>query len=592
MLTCLLFLEEYDSDNPYEQCEFLRRPHTEGLRKEHQRLATLKVLNIIARIPVLQAAVAQLRIDDPNSQDAQGMYYVGLGPLGLGQNKDPERIIKLAEMAAKIRRKCNIVLGVAEGVWKELIDVIGETGAAQRALDRGMLKEAMVDSRAQEVKGWVCKLCAVFNARKDDGKLPLNCEKCLMSREHCNLADHFIKEHKTRKQFAPPTVPQVRKRTPEEKAQQREEEQKLFRSFGQEPAEGEWWWKCRNPKCPHLLKQIEAAEKAKAATEEPKEKKKKGKKGKKARTDEADPPSEVPLAADRAESSAPAPAAPSARRVSPLQLLCPVCFGAMPMRAQALGREELDAHNKDEEVSFETCVVLRQKTYLMLVWEQEQAWEDFGDEMNLDSDTQLAKGMAEDMARYGCADPEVLEELKDSNGKMPIKPPLAFLVKRQAILAIDVQKSVLESFSGILLRYRVKKDLIKAAIDEERRSTIQKATPTTTRQWRRPSQAFVSTKWKSWRQNASSSRTWSITRIQHLLRRPRRRQRPRLRRLPRFPSCRRMPRPNMRLSQVTRQRHPWDSGPWKPILLRWMWKNRTFSQVRKRCFAECLRGRP
>ena len=55
-----------------------------------------------------------------------------------------------------------------------------------------------------------------------------------------------------------------------------------------------------------------------------------------------------------------------------LEVIRKTRFGSMPMLARWFGCHEYDAHDQNEEVSFETCVVLRQKTYLWLVWEQEQ----------------------------------------------------------------------------------------------------------------------------------------------------------------------------------------------------------------------------
>ena len=60
--------------------------------------------------------------------------------------------------------------------------------------------------------------------------------------------------------------------------------------------------------------------------------------------------------------------------------------------------------------------------------------------------------MAEEMARYGCAEPEILDELRNAEGKLPSRPPLPWLVKRQAVLAIDVLQETVETYNGILLR--------------------------------------------------------------------------------------------------------------------------------------------
>ena len=92
-----------------------------------------------------------------------------------------------------------------------------------------------------------------------------------MSKAQCDLADHLTKGKLEHRQYAPPTVPQVRKRTPEEKEQQRAAEQYYYRTFGEQPPIGDLWWHCRNPKCPHVLK---AAQSAKPAVPESGEKKK------------------------------------------------------------------------------------------------------------------------------------------------------------------------------------------------------------------------------------------------------------------------------------------------------------------------------
>ena len=63
----------------------------------------------------------------------QGLFYVTLRPLRLGQEASPDRVVKLAEIIAKPTRDLDITMGVAEGAWTELIATIGNTAAAQSA---------------------------------------------------------------------------------------------------------------------------------------------------------------------------------------------------------------------------------------------------------------------------------------------------------------------------------------------------------------------------------------------------------------------------------------------------------------------------
>ena len=68
------FVADEDSDNPYEKYDFLMRGEVDPLRKEQYRAATLRVLYLIAKIPVLQVAIDCLQEEEKDSEEVQGMF--------------------------------------------------------------------------------------------------------------------------------------------------------------------------------------------------------------------------------------------------------------------------------------------------------------------------------------------------------------------------------------------------------------------------------------------------------------------------------------------------------------------------------------